>query len=112
MTYYLAELYSPKSAWLDLDVTQRHRFFEAIASGMEALAALGIEAVTLGKTDASILYAPKHQFFAIWRAPDSTSMNALISGIAATGWHDYFETINAAGEGGDFGGHLAQLVAI
>jgi hypothetical protein len=34
----------------------------------------------------------------------AAAMNALVSGIAASGWHDYFETINAAGPGVDLNG--------
>ena len=112
MAHYLAELYSPKPAWLALDQAGRHRFFEAIGSGMGALSALGVEALALGEADAATLHAPTQKFFAIWRAPDAAAMNALVSGIAASGWHDYFETINAAGPGVDLNGHLAQLAAL
>lgn len=110
--YYLAELYSPKPAWLALDRNGRQQFFEAIGSGMGALSALGVEAIALGETDAATLHAPSQKFFAIWRAPDAAAMNALVSGIAASGWHEYFETINATGPGVDLHGHLAQLAAL
>ena len=112
MTHYLAELYSPKPAWLALDRRGRQQFFEAIGSGMGALSAIGVEAIALGETDAATLRAPSQKFFAIWRAPDAATMNALVSGISASGWHDYFETINAAGPGVDLNGHLAQLAAL
>jgi len=39
-------------------------------------------------------------------------MSALVSGIAASGWHDYFQTINATGPGIDLNGHLTQLAAL
>jgi hypothetical protein len=112
MTHYLAELYSAKPAWLALDQADRRQFFEAIGSGMGALSALGVEAIALGEIDVATLQAPSQKFFAIWRAPDAAAMNALLSGIAASGWHDYFETINAAGPGVDLNGHLAQLAAL
>jgi len=112
MAHYLAELYSPKPAWLALDQAGRHRFFEAIGSGMGALSALGVEALALGEADAATLHAPTQKFFAIWRAPDAAAMDALVLGIAASGWHDYFETINATGLGVDLNGHLAQLAAL
>jgi len=41
MAHYLAELYSPKPAWLALDQTSRRQFFKAIGAGMGALSALG-----------------------------------------------------------------------
>ncbi|MBB2973711.1 DUF6616 family protein [Mesorhizobium sp. RMAD-H1] len=112
MAHYLAELYSPKSAWLALDQAGRRKFFETISSGMAGLLALGVEPIALGETDATTLRAATQQFFAIWRAPDEASMNALVSGIAASGWHDYFETVNAVGAGVDLNDHLAQLAAL
>lgn len=111
MTHYLAELYSPKPAWLALDHAARAQFFEVIGAGMQALSALGVEAITLSETDATTLHATNHSFLALWRAPDAAAINALVSGIAASGWHDYFETVNATGAEGDFAGHLAQLIA-
>lgn len=112
MAQYLAEIYSPKPAWLALDQTSRQQFFEAIGAGMGALSALGVEAIALGETDTATLHAPSQKFFAIWRAPDAAAMGALVSGIAASGWHDYFQTINATGPGVDLNGHLAQLAAL
>ena len=95
MTYYLAELYSPK-----------------VGAGMGSLAALGIEALALGPVDATKSFAPSQSFFAIWRFPDEAALDMLIAGITATGWHDYFDTINAAGAGTDLPGHLAQLAGV
>lgn len=112
MSHYLAELYTPKPAWLALDPIDRNRFFEAVSAGMAELSALGVEAIALGETDATKLHPAPQRFFAIWRFPDEAALDALLSGIAASGWHDYFETINAAGLGTDLPGHLAQLVAV
>lgn len=112
MAHYLAELYSPKPAWLALGPDGRRGFFETIGAGMGALSALGVEAVALGETDPAALHAPPQRFFAIWRAPDAAAMEALVSGIAASGWHDYFDTINATGRGTDLNGHLGQLAAL
>ncbi|MBN9054585.1 MAG: hypothetical protein BGO06_18350 [Shinella sp. 65-6] len=109
MAHYLAELYTPKQAWLDLPEEQRQRFFAGVGSSMPALAALGVEALALGKVDRSRLHSSEHAFFAIWRCLDDAGLEALISGIAQSGWHDYFDTVNAGGEGVDFMGHLAQL---
>lgn len=110
MTHYLAELYTPKSAWLALTGTERQQFFAAIGAAMPALSALGVEALALGKVDQTKAHAAPQTFFAVWRCPDDAALGALVDGIAQSGWHDYFETINAGGEAADFTGHLAQLV--
>ncbi|MGO3930096.1 DUF6616 family protein [Rhodopseudomonas pseudopalustris] len=109
MAHYLAELYTPKQAWLDLSEAERQQFFARVGSAMPALSALGVEALSLGKVDQSKLHASKHAFFAVWRCPDDAALEALVSGIAQSGWHDYFDAINAGGEGTDFMGHLVQL---
>lgn len=109
MAHYLAELYTPKSAWLDLSDDERQQFFAAIGSAMPALSGLGVEALALGKVDPTKLHAAPQTFFAVWRCPDDAALNALVSGIAQSGWHNYFDTVNAGGEATDLVGHLAQL---
>lgn len=111
MTQYLAELYTPRPAWLALDHQRRVTFFEDIGAGMAQLSVLGVEAIAFGQTDATKTHAAPQQFFAIWRFPDEAALNALLDGISASGWHDYFDTANAASAGVDFTGHVAQLVA-
>ncbi len=110
MPHYLAELYSPKQAWLNLTAAERQQFLEKVGAAMPALASLGVEAISLGQINKEKLHSSEHQFYAIWRCADDQALNALVGGIAQSGWHDYFETINAGGKGGDFGNHLAQLI--
>lgn len=81
-------------AWLALDGAARQVYFD-----------------TVGAIDGGKLHAAAQQFYAVWRFPDETALDALLSGIAATGWHDYFDTVNAAGPAVDFPIHLAQLAA-
>ena len=109
MPHYLTELYSAKPAWLALSRQGRQQFFTAIGSAMPALSALGVELITFGKVDQSKLHAASQTFFAVWRCPDATALEALVSGIAQSGWHEYFDTVNAGGKGTDFAGHLTQL---
>ena len=109
MSHYLAELYPPKPAWLDLSGAERQEFFAVIGTAIPALVSLGVEALALGKVDQSKLHCAPQTFFAVWRCPDDAALGALVSGIAQSGWHDYFETVNAGGEATDLAGHLAQL---
>ncbi|WP_029076462.1 DUF6616 family protein [Kaistia adipata] len=109
--HYLAELYTPRPAWLALDQSGRAAFFNTIGAGMTPLAAHGIEMLAFGETDRSKPHAATEPFFAIWRFPDEAALDALLAGIAATGWHDYFETRNAAGSATDLESHLAAMAA-
>ncbi len=109
MSHYLIELYMPKAAWSALDPEARAAFFKKVASGFQPLSELGIEAIALGESDPALPHAADHAFFACWRVPDESALSALVNGIAAVGWHDYFETVNAGGRGVDLADHLRQL---
>ncbi|MGQ5719393.1 DUF6616 family protein [Pseudochrobactrum asaccharolyticum] len=111
MTHYLAELYSPKAAWIALPQEEKQAFFATIGAGMGSLSEFGIEPLAFGQTDPSQLHPAQQQFFAIWKFSDKAAVTILLEAIAATGWHDYFDTINAAGEATDMSTHLAQLAA-
>lgn len=112
MAFYLAELYSPKPAWLALDASARQHFFSAIGAGMEQLSSLGIEIITMSATDATKLHAAPQSFFALWKFPNEAALDALLSGIAASGWHDYFDTQNATGPATDLPTHLGHLASL
>ncbi|MFE8585861.1 DUF6616 family protein [Sphingomonas sp. NCPPB 2930] len=112
MTHHLTELYSPKPAWLALDQLDRQRFFEKIGAGMAALSVISVEAIAFSEAEAAVVHAPSHRFFALWRAPDASAIEALVHSIAASGWHDYFETVNVTGSGVGINDHLAQLAAL
>ena len=109
MSCYLLELYTPKPAWRDLDPDARAAFFDKVGAGLGPLTELGIEVVALGECEPEILHAGDHAFFGVWRAPDEVALQTLADGIAASGWHDYFQTVNAGGRGVAFREHLKQL---
>lgn len=112
MAHYLVELYSPKPAWLALGPEERKGFFDTVGAAMPGLFGLGVEPVALGEIDPGKLYSATQTFYAVWRCPDDAALDALVNGIARSGWHDYFDTINAGGEGTDLFGHLGQLGAV
>ena len=109
MSHYLVELYTPKPAWLDLPALERSRYLAGIQDGMRGLSGLGIEILALCRTESGIDQASEHRFLGIWRCPDAQARAALLAGIKALGWYDYFDHINAAGSSGDLAAHLAEL---
>jgi hypothetical protein len=112
MTQTLIELYAPKPAWLLLTAEERQAFFARIGVGMNEILAFGIEPLAFGETTPSVLDGAGQRFFAVWRTPERTALDALVAGIAASGWHDYFETVNVAGQSVDLTTHLDQLAAV
>lgn len=109
--HYLVELYTPNARWLALSPEQRRDFFKPIQAAMGDLSALGVEVLALGESDSGIAQASNRRFLGVWRFPDVQARDALLAGIAACGWYDYFEHVNAATQGGTLTQHLAQLDA-
>jgi hypothetical protein len=112
VSQYLIELYTPNPTWQALPRQERIQFLNAIKDGMGGLASLGIEVLALGETEAGIDQASGHRFLGIWRFPDAQARDALLAGINASGWHGYFDHVNAASAGGDFASHLDALMAV
>ncbi len=111
MTHMLLELYTPKEAWLALEPEARHAFLAKVGASMGPLLAHGIEPCGFGEIADDMPHGASSRFFAVWQAPSRTALDALVAGITASGWHEYFETINAAGQSCDLSAHLGQLMA-
>lgn len=111
MSHYLVELYTPNGAWRALPADSRQQFLDGIQAAMGGLSSLGVEVLALGETDTGIDRASEHRFLGIWRFPDLQARDALLAGIKASGWYDYFDHVNAACNAGGFEHHLAALAA-
>ncbi|MDD9650547.1 DUF6616 family protein [Klebsiella pasteurii] len=109
MPHYLVELYTPNAAWRGLSPEHRQQFISGIQAAMGGLAGSGIELLTLAETDTAVDHSTSHRFLGIWRFPDAQARNALLAGIAASGWYDYFDHINAAAATGGMEEHLRSL---
>lgn len=111
MSHYLVELYSPNDAWKALPAEQREQFLSGIQAAMGALSSVGVEVLAMSDVDTSIDQASAHRFLSIWRFPDQQAREALLAGIKASGWYNYFDHVNAASNAGGFTSHLAALAA-
>lgn len=109
MSYYLVELYTPNDDWKALTAEQRREFLGAIGAAMGSLSSMGVEILTLTETEPGIDQSSEHRFLGIWRFPDAQARDALLAGIKASGWYEYFGHVNAAGADGDFARHLGAL---
>lgn len=109
--HYLVELYTPNAAWRALPAESRQQFLNGIQAAMGDLSSLGVEVLALSETDGGIDRASEHRFLGIWRLPDAHVRDALLAGIKASGWYDYFDHVNAASDVGGLATHLASLKA-
>jgi hypothetical protein len=76
---------------------------------MAALSGMEVEIIAMGSVDHNKNHSAPQSFFALWKFADESSLDALLEGIRATGWHDYFDTVNASGRVGDIASHLEVL---
>lgn len=109
MSHYLIELYTPNAKWNALPVGQRQNFLAGLQEAMGGLSSLGIEVLALTATEPEIDRASNHRFMGVWRFPDQQACEALLAGIKASGWYEYFDHVNASGAEGGFAQHLVEL---
>ena len=112
MSYTLIELYTATPAWTALPPDQRTAFFTRIGAGMQQFDPVRIAPVAMGRVAEGAAHGGSEQFYAAWRCASREDADALLEGIAATGWHQYFATTNAVGADDGMGQHLADLATL
>lgn len=109
MNHYLVELYTPNSAWKALSFDERKNYLNNVGAAMAGLSDAGVQALTLTQIDSKIDQSSEHQFLAVWHFPNQEVCNALLAGIKASGWYNYFDHVNAVGAECGFNEHLEAL---
>jgi len=112
MSHYLIELYTPNSAWNALSKNERKQYLGNVATAMGGLLELGVKPLTLTQIDTAVEQHSEHLFVAVWHFPNLATRDALLSGIKASGWYNYFSHVNAAGIETSFAEHLDALCNI
>ena len=112
MTCYLVECYTPNARWLALSRDEREAFLRQVQQGMTALAENPMEILTLACNASDIDHGRVHHFLGIWRFGNEQARDALLQGIAASGWYDYFEHENFAAAESGFGEYIQDLINI
>lgn len=100
--HYLLELYSPGNppGW-PLTAPRARRAFDTVGAGM-APCPRGAEALAMGAVAGGKPLRGRPAILCRLARSDEAALDALLAGIAATGWHDYFDTVTAAGPAVDF----------
>ncbi|WP_286070079.1 DUF6616 family protein [Stenotrophomonas sp. 57] len=112
MSHTFIELYTATPAWTTLPPEQRSAFFARIGAGMQQFDPVRITPLAMGRIAAGVPHSSDAQFYAVWRCAGREEVDALVAGIAATGWHEYFTTTHAAGAMDSMAQHLADLAAL
>lgn len=92
------ELWTPNDNWKALSPDERAAFMEGVGGAMGQMSEAGISTLGWGEVDADTPYPCEYRFVAVWTAPDRAAIEMLEQGIAASGWYDYFDQVNARSE--------------
>ncbi|ALA88075.1 hypothetical protein I5T93_05365 [Stenotrophomonas maltophilia] len=112
MSHTFIELYTATPAWTTLPPEQRNAFFARIGAGMQQFDPARITPLAMGRIARDVPHSSDEQFYAVWRCASREEVDALVAGIAATGWHEYFTTTHAVGAMDSMAQHLADLAAL
>lgn len=112
MPHTFIELYTATPAWTTLPPEQRNAFFARIGAGMQQFDPARITPLAMGRIATGVPHGCGEQFYAVWCCASREETDALMAGIAATGWHDYFTTTHAVGAVDSMAQHLADLAVL
>lgn len=112
MNHYLVELYSPNATWKALTVAERKEYLNGVGAAMSGLTEAGVKALTLTPINSHVEHSSEHQFLAVWTFPNQETCDALLAGIKASGWYNYFDHINVVGKEIGFLEHLHTLATL
>lgn len=97
MHLYL-ELWKPRDAWRALSAEERQQFVEGIGPAIAGLLESGIELIGFARSDVDTTHRADYAYLAAWRMPSKDHALALENAVTDSGFHDFFEQINARGE--------------
>lgn len=109
MLHTLIELYTATPAWTALPPEQRNAFFARIGTGMQQFDPARVAPLAMGRIATGVPHGRDEQFYAVWQCASREEADALVAGIAATGWHEYFTTSNVIGAVDSMPQHLQDL---
>jgi hypothetical protein len=96
--YLYLELWKPRDAWRALPADERQQLVERIGPAIAGLLESGIELVGFARNDGDTTHRADYAYLAAWRMPSQEHALALENAVTDSGFHDYFEQINARGE--------------
>ena len=91
------ELWKARPAWLAMEQEQRTAFVARLEPAMTRLAGDAIQLVGFAVTDADVPNGADYPYMAVWQMATLEDVRVYERGVAASGWHDYFEQVNARG---------------
>ena len=92
------ELWKARPAWLALPASDRSAWVTALYPTLQASAGANVELIGFAVTDADAPHGTDYPYMAVWRLASLQTVQEFEGLRQATGWHEYFEQVNARGE--------------
>ena len=95
--YLYVELWKPRAKWVALSERERRQYVAGIGPAIEELLAAGIELVGFAFNDYDTGHRADYTYLAVWKMPSKELAERLEATVDRSGFHDYFEQVNARG---------------
>jgi len=101
MSYIFIEMYNENEQWAALPEAQRETYIETVLSAVGQVASMGIEVLAYGRNLSDVDNRAPYSFYAIYKVPEKAALEGLQQAIRSSGWYQYFDQANIAGESVD-----------
>jgi hypothetical protein len=92
------EQWKARPAWLAMPASERSAWVAAIQPMLRDAGDGNVELIGFAVTDADAPHGTDYPYMAVWRVASLQAVQTFEGHRQATGWHDYFEQVNARGE--------------
>lgn len=91
------ELWKSKPAWRALDRASREQFVAGLGPAIAELTSAGVELIGFAANDADAPHRADYDWMALWRMPTQDLARVFEDAVESSGFHDWFEQVNARG---------------
>ena len=110
-TQLFIELYNYAPAWLNLSEVNRRAFVAVVENAVAEMEAAGVKVVGFGFNDLSTDRRAPYDFFCVYTMPNADFARTFEQQVAASGWYEYFDQVNASGPAQSVATALAANIA-
>jgi len=96
--YLYVELWKPREAWIALSIQERSSYMSQLGPAIGELTKAGVELIGWSLNDSETPYGADYRYIAVWRMPNRDAVKQFEQVVEQSGWHRYFEQVNARGE--------------
>jgi hypothetical protein len=108
--YLFVECWKARPEWLALNPEARGAYMAQLGQGVEALVKSGVEIISWSMNDPDTSNRSPYDYFAVWKFPTKEMVKGFEQIIEQSGWYNYFDQVNLAGEVKDPFSSIAQII--